>query len=741
MGITLGDLFVRIRGEQSSLDGDLDQAEKKTQASANRMGGFFSGAMQHAVGGAILGGISAVGGAVASASSQAFDATKNYESMTAALNTLLTKEIKGKDGVVDMGKARELAAEKTKELLKWSQQLAIQSPFSQDDVIKAMKMGIALGYTSDQAQRLTNANINFAAATGATGDSMSRITLALGQMQAKGKLAGGEMLQLTEAGVPMREILLESGKIAGLTTENFAKMQEKGLIPAKEAYEAYVGYMEKNFPTAAKDQANTLAGLQNSFEDLSKVVLRTAFEPMFRALQPYLVKFAEVLQNPALLATVQQIGAALGTAFGSALGALMNFFSVLGNNIAAGRNPLDALRLALLNVVPPEFIPIVNGVINALKTVVTDVGGLVAAFQTGGVGGLMTALGISPEVQGILAGIAGAIAGIATTITGLFTAGAGGASAGGIMSMLGISPEMQATITGIIGGVQSILSTLVGYVVANLPTMKAVATDVFNGIGWLIQNIIAPMLTFLVTKVGEVVGWISTNLPLALSVFSSFANTIMALFATAWPYIKQVALGALESLRAGIDIVLTLIKGIITGAMQILNGDWEGAWKTLQTTVETLWQDILKFVGGFPKAMLDIGKKIIDGLIEGVKSKATQFKEALLSILPPAIRAVLAQMGIASPSKVTMKIGNHIVDGLLVPFEKRINDVREAMSGLIQPMTQAPAMSGLSALAGAGAGGGGGSSVIVNMGGVSMANEMDAYSTAYRIAKRVKDGI
>jgi phage-related protein len=456
--------------------------------------------------------------------------------------------------------------------------------------------------------------------------------------------------------------------------------------------------VEKNFNTAAKDQANTLAGLENSFDDLKNVVLRTALEPVFKALQPYLVQFAELLQSPALLASVKGIGEALGRGFGTALSVVSSFFSILGNNISAGRSPLDALRMALLNIVPPELIPIVNGVINAIQTVIATVIGLVAQTQVAAAGG-----------------------------------------AGGIMDMLGISPEMQATIVAIVASVQSILQQLVGYVQANLPAMKAVATDVFNGIGWLVQNVLAPWFTFLVTKLGEVVSWVSDKLPLLLNVISSFANTVMSLFSVAWPYIQQVALAALQSLQAGVSFVLTLIQGIITAALQALNGDWEGAWNTLKTTAETLWQEILTFMRGFPKAMLDIGKKIIDGLIEGVKSKAAQFKEALLSILPPAIRAVLAQMGIASPSKVTMRIGNQIMDGLVLPFEKRSAELLDAMQGVFAPMTQAPALPGL--MPAAAAAGGGETKIVINMGGVTMANDMDAYTQAYRIAKRVKDGI
>jgi hypothetical protein len=41
----------------------------------------------------------------------------------------------------------------------------------------------------------------------------------------------------------------------------------------------------------------------------------------------------------------------------------------------------------------------------------------------------------------------------------------------------------------------------------------------------------------------------------------------------------------------------------------------------------------------------------------------------------------------------------------------------------------------------AAAAGGGETKIVINMGGVTMANDMDAYTQAYRIAKRVKDGI
>jgi hypothetical protein len=97
-------------------------------------------------------------------------------------------------------------------------------------------------------------------------------------------------------------------------------------------------------------------------------------------------------------------------------------------------------------------------------------------------------------------------------------------------------------------------------------------------------------------------------------------------------------------------------------------------------------------------------------------------------------------MGIASPSRVAIGISDNIMDGFIQPFKRRADEVKDAMSGLIQPMTQSPGMPALAGGAGAMIGGGK-TEINIHMGGVTMANEMDAYSVAYRMAKRVKDGI
>jgi len=141
---------------------------------------------------------------------QGLEAVGNYERLGQTLQTLAARELLNTGAASDMTSALAMASEKSKELLEWTQQLAIKSPFDQQGVSDAFRTAMAYGFTTKEAQRLTQATINFAAGSGATSESMNRIALALGQIKAKGKLAGQEILQLVNAGIPVDSILAKA---------------------------------------------------------------------------------------------------------------------------------------------------------------------------------------------------------------------------------------------------------------------------------------------------------------------------------------------------------------------------------------------------------------------------------------------------------------------------------------------------------------------------------------------------
>ena len=240
---------------------------------------------------------------------EALTAYANYERLGMSLESLVGRELMNAGAADSLREAMETAGPAAQELLGWIQQLAIESPFTQQGVADAYRTAMAYGFTSKEAKRLTQAMIDFSAGSGANEATMSRIALALGQIQSKGKLAGQEMLQLTEAGLPVTQIL---SKAFGVTTGELEKMREKGLIPADKAIEAIVQSLEQDFGGAAERQAATFSGLISSLTDIKEVGLRELFTGVFQEAQPYVAAVVDKLSSEEFKASLREAGMRAG---------------------------------------------------------------------------------------------------------------------------------------------------------------------------------------------------------------------------------------------------------------------------------------------------------------------------------------------------------------------------------------------------------------------------------------------
>ena len=143
-------------------------------------------------------------------------------------------------------------AGKSKELLDWIQRLAIESPFRQEDVAGAFRLSLAFGFSTKEAQRLTTAMVDFTTATGASGETIERVSRALGQIKTRGKLSMEELNQLAEGGVDALRIL---GDATGKTGKDLMDSITKGQIDANFAIQAILKDMEKMYAGAGKSAA------------------------------------------------------------------------------------------------------------------------------------------------------------------------------------------------------------------------------------------------------------------------------------------------------------------------------------------------------------------------------------------------------------------------------------------------------------------------------------------------------
>ena len=186
------------------------------------------------------------------------------------------------------------SAEKAQKFLEDMADFAVRTPFEYPELLEAAKRMLAYGFAAEEVLPTLRAVGDASAALGSGAAGIDRITLALGQIRAKGKLSAEEMRQLTEAGVPAWHILAEA---MGKTVPELQDMVSKGLIPGGKAVEMLTKGMTKRFGGMMKQMENTWQGVTSSIKDIWRMTVGTLTQNWFSGLNAMLIKARDFLQQ------------------------------------------------------------------------------------------------------------------------------------------------------------------------------------------------------------------------------------------------------------------------------------------------------------------------------------------------------------------------------------------------------------------------------------------------------------
>lgn len=281
------------------------------------------------------------------------------------------------------------SGERATKFLNEMREFAKSTPFEFTDLQQAARRLMAFGFAAEDVLPMMRDIGDAVSGLGMGADGVDRVTLALGQMQAKSKVSAQEMLQLTEAGIPAWRYLAES---MGLSTQEVMKLSERGLIPAGQAIQAILAGMRGDFGGLMAAQAKTAAGQISSLKDelnLLATDLGTELLPVWKDLiqgaRDAVSAFADLpLETQKNILSIGGLVAAIGPAM-----------TIMGGLAGAARGLI--------------------GVVGALPGILT---GISAAVKTWGANMVLTtalgAAGLSPLVVtlGAAALAAGALAGV-----------------------------------------------------------------------------------------------------------------------------------------------------------------------------------------------------------------------------------------------------------------------------------------------------------------------------------------
>lgn len=138
--------------------------------------------------------------------------------------------------------------------------------------------------------------------------------------------------------------------------------------------------------------------------------------------------------------------------------------------------------------------------------------------------------------------------------------------------------------------------------------------------------------------------------------------------------ITAVAQAVWGAISLFIESVMGIISGIIVTFLAIITGDWEGAWNGLKGIVES----IMNWFGGLGDAFMKIGGDIINGIIEGIKAKATGAVDAVKNVAKNMADAFKSFWGINSPATLGIEFGGYIPEGVAIGVKDKAVKVEQA---------------------------------------------------------------
>lgn len=206
------------------------------------------------------------------------------------------------------------SAEAAEKFTRSMSDFAATTPFEFPELAQTSQMMMAMGFSAKEVLPTLTSVGDAVGALGGTGEQVQRVTRALGQMQAKGKVAGEEMMQLTEAGIPAWELL--ATKI-GVSVPEAQEMVRKGQVDLNAAMDGLIDGMGEKYKGGMANQAKTIEGMMSTLRDNVGLALASIVEPFLPLIKRMIGGLSEFSGSAgaAIRDVMEKVGPVVGRLF------------------------------------------------------------------------------------------------------------------------------------------------------------------------------------------------------------------------------------------------------------------------------------------------------------------------------------------------------------------------------------------------------------------------------------------
>lgn len=237
----------------------------------------------------------------------------------------------------------------------------------------------------------------------------------------------------------------------------------------------------------------------------------------------------------------------------------------------------------------------------------------------------------------------------------------------GVLAFLGL----VAVLAPLLGAITSIVSiaSVVGPVLASVATALAPAIPIILAV----IAVVALLWLAWKTNFGGMRDVINGFISIAKSLWQALLAFLRGDTDAALGHLKQAFETYVNVAKSQFERLKSFISSIWTGITTFLKSVWQAAWSAvvsyfqgkvnmLSGTARKLVQDIR---AAFNINWLELGKRIIDGVVNGLKNGINTVKQMAKNVAKSALDSVKAVLGINSPSKAFMEVGGFSGQGFV----------------------------------------------------------------------------
>ena len=602
----------KLSREVDELGGELDDTSGKTRIFGDVLKANLAAE-------AIIGGVKAIGGAIAGIGRGFAQAMKDgvaynasMEQYTTSFTTMLGDQAKAQQLVNDL----KITAAKT--------------PFGMEDLAKNTQTLMAFGISADEAKlRL-----------GQLGDisqgdaqKLESLTLAFAQVSSAGKLSGQDLLQMINAGFnPLQEMSKKTGKSVGELKEEM----EKGAISADMVADAFASATAEGgqFYGAMEAQSKTFSGQVSTLQD--------GIAGLKGALAGGLSSMLASTALPAVSSWVDALTA------GFESGGVTGLLQALGTVI-------DQAAQFLATEVPKigvELLKTLDTIVQSLSTMGPSIATLASTVVTTVIGGILNLL---PGLLDV-----------------------------GVQILTALIDGIGQGLPSLLVGMVEVLAAMVQVLADNLPMILAAALQLITGLAQGLIQALPVLIEALPQIIQALVDFIIAAIPMIIDAGIQLLTALIG----ALPQIIQTLVAAMPTIIAAvISALLAALPQLVQAGIRLLTSLITALPQIIGTIVGALPQIISAIVGGLASGygqLADVGMKLVRGLWNGIQSLAGWLWNKVASWCASIWDGITDYFGIHSPSKQMAWVGDMLTRGLaggITATGARAVDAAQAMAG------------------------------------------------------------